>query len=233
MTSKLFKCAIALILMTTAHAENEPRRVSARLVYFQESTGNPSELFFNNNGESVKCSPSTSVSGAPVACPVDAAGKVVFTGTAAGTPVVATANVPASISEAVFFLLKNSAPGAPPTYQILVVDESLKSLPKGGSFLCNLSPKTARVSLGEGKYMLVPGKPVYMKRPEQKDEYNMAALQVQIQAQGDEWKNLKDTMLRVSESERYFIVSYLEDGKRPAVKIYKQPVLEDPPAPAA
>jgi hypothetical protein len=231
MTSKLLKCAFALILSAAAHAQNETRRVSARLVYFQESPGNISELFFNNNGEFVKCSPSTSVSGTPVACPVDATGKVVFTGTAAGTPVVATANVPASVSEALFFFLKNSAPGAAPTYQILVVDESLKSLPKGGSFLCNLAPKTARVSLGEGKYILVPGKPVFMKRPEQKDEYNMAALQVQTQVQDDEWKNLKDTMLRVSESERYFIFSYLEDGKRPAVKIYKQVVQEiDSPA---
>lgn len=233
MTPKLFKCALALILLTCAHAQNEGRRVSARLVYFQESPGNPSELFFNQGGDFVKCSPSTSVSGAPVACPVDAAGKVTFTGATTGTPVVATANVPSSVSEAVFFFLKNSVPGAAMTYQVLVVDESLKSLPKGGSFLCNLSPKTARVCLGEGKYMIVPGKPVYMKRPEQKDEYNMAALQVQIQAQGDEWKNLKDTMLRVSESERYFIISYLEDGKRPAVKIYKQPVLEDSPTPGA
>lgn len=232
MSPKLFKFALALILLTAAHAQNEARRVSARLVYFQESAGNPSELFFNNNGDLVKCAPSASVSGTPVPCPVDATGKVVFTGTAAGTPVVATANVPASISQALFFFLRNSAPGAAPTYQILVVDESLKSLPKGGSFLCNLAPKTARVSLGEGKYILVPGKPVFMKRPEQKDEYNMTALQMQIQDQGDEWKNLKDTMLRVSESERYFIFSYLEDGKRPAVKIYKQIVQEDAPPPA-
>ncbi|MEO5713684.1 MAG: hypothetical protein ABIT37_09365 [Luteolibacter sp.] len=231
MLSTFFKCAVVAMAVSMAHAQNEGHRVSARLVYFQQSTGDPEDLYFNNNGEFVKCSPSGSVSAPPVACPVDAAGKVIFTKTAAAGEVVAAANVPESVTQAVFLILKNPTPGTGTPYQILVVDESFRTLAKGGSFICNLSPKNERVTLGESKLLLPPGKPVYVKRPDQKDAYNMASLQMQIQGEGDEWKNIKDTMLRFSESERYFIVSYLEDGKQPSVKIYKQVVQEKPQQP--
>ncbi|MES2439985.1 MAG: hypothetical protein V4584_12995 [Verrucomicrobiota bacterium] len=232
MISTFLKCAALAMTVSLASAQNEGRGVSARLVYFEQSSGDPSELFFNRNGEFVKCSPSGSVGITPVTCPVDASGKVVFTRTGGPDQVVATATVPASVSEAVFFFLRNpaSAKGAP--YQILVADESLKTLPKGGSFVCNLTPRTARVSLGEARYVLLPGKPVFVKRPEQKDAYNMAPLQMQIQAEGEEWKNLKDTMLRFSDNERYFIVTHMEGGKQPTVKIYKQ-VVQEKAAPAA
>ncbi len=226
MISTFLKCAMVAVTATLAHAQNENRHVSARLVYFEQSSGDPSDIFYNNDGQFVKCTPSGSVGIAPVACPVDAAGKVVFTRTAALDQVVATANVPASISQAVFLFLRNSNPGKTAIYQILVIDEAYKTFPKGGSFICNLSPRNARVTLGEAKYLLPPGKPVHVKRPDQKDAYNMAPLQMQIQGEGDEWNNLKDTMLRFSESERYFIITYLEDGKRPSVKIYKQVVQE-------
>lgn len=231
MIPTFLKCAVVAMIVSVAQAQNEGRSVNARLVYFLQSPGDPTELYFSSNGEAMKCSPSGNINGTPVTCPVDASGKVVFT-RAAGGQVAATANVPASVKEAVFFFLKVPGPDKGAPYQILVVDEALKTLPKGGSFICNLSPKNARVSLAESKYLLAPGKPVFVDRPDKKDDYNMAPLQMQIQGEGEVWKPLKDTMLRFSESERYFIVTYLEDGRHPAVKIYKQVVSETSPAPA-
>jgi hypothetical protein len=232
MHSFFLTCAAAAMSLTLANAQNEGRRVNARLVYFEQSALDPTEVFYHSNGEFVKCPPSGSVSGTPVSFPVDASGKVVFTGTAAASPVIATASVPQSVSQAVFFLLRNPDPSAAVPYRILVADESFEALPKGGSFICNLAPNNARVSLGESKYLLPPGKPVFVKRPEEKDAYNMAALQMQIEGEPEVWKSLKDTMLRFSESERYFIVTYMRDGRQPAVKIYKQVVREKPSAAA-
>jgi hypothetical protein len=224
MLSIFLKLVVAVMTVTLAHAQTEGRRVNARLVYFEQSPGDPVEIYFNNGGEFVKCSPTGSVSGTPVACPVDASGKVTFTGTSTSSPVLATAHVPEDVSQAVFFFLRS--PGGVSAYRILVVDESLKTLPKGGSFICNLSPMNARVTLGGAKYLLPPGKPVFLNRPEQKDAYNMAPLQMQIEGEPEVWKSLKDTMLRFSETERYFIVTYMEGGRQPSVKIYKQVVRE-------
>lgn len=219
---KYFIAFSALVLAFPAAAQGL-RMISARVVYFQEAADNPTDLFFASvGGEFGKVSPSAGVGGDGTKIAVDAAGQVSFLKTAAMGNPVAVAKVPNGVTEAVFFLLRNpAASGQSPSYKVLVADESQKTIPRGGSFVCNIAGFGARVSLGEAKYALPPGKPAYVKRPEKRDGYNMAAFHVESQ-EGDVWKPVKDTMIRFSENERYFFIIYSEVAGAASVKIYKQ-----------
>lgn len=222
MSVKYFIAFSALVLALPAIAQ-DLRMITARVVYFQDAADNPPDLFFSSvGGEFGKVSPSAGVGESGTKVAVDPSGQVSFLKTAAAGAPVAVAKVPSGITEAVFFLLKSpAASGQAPSYKVLVADESLKTIPRGGSFVCNIGGSAARVSLGEVKYALPPGKPAYVKRPEKRDGYNMAAFHVESQ-EGDAWKPVKDTMIRFSENERYFFIIYSEAGGAASVKIYKQ-----------
>lgn len=220
-----FKYSTVAVLVAAASFNAAARTVNARLVYFTPSADDPAELYVagQTEGELVKCEPSSSVTRDPATCQVDASGKVVFFKTATGGEVVATATVPAGVSQAVFFFLRSPKPEQKNTsFQVLVADESPKVLPKGGSFACNVAPLSARLTIGEFKYELPPGKSVHLNRPKI-DASNMAPFRVQIQV-GDSWMPIKDSTLRFAENERYFLIIYRDDGTRSVVKIYKQAV---------
>lgn len=215
---------LAVALVSSAiHAQTTERTVNARLVYFSPAAEDPQELFIasGKEGEFITCRPSSSVAPAPVSCPVETSGKVVFLKAAGGRDVMASATVPSGVNQAVFFFLKNPNPvGKAAPYQVLVVDESIRALPRGGGYFCNIAPRNVRVSLGEFNYELSPGKSVHVKRPKT-DDYNMAPFRV-FMKNNEDWMPVKDSGMRFSETERYFLISYLENGTRPSVKVYKQ-----------
>ena len=211
------------VLLTLPSPAQETRTIRARVVYFQEANENPADLFHvAADGEYRKLTPSTGVGGASAEVMVDASGQVSLLKTPApGTP-VAVAKVPGGVSDAVFFLLKGPAASAQsPSYKVLVADESVRNMPRGSSFVCNIGGFGSRVSVGGSGYLMPPGKPAYVRQPEKRDAYNMAAFQVEAQ-DGQAWKPVKDTMIRFSENERYFFLIYSEAGGVPSVKIYKQ-----------
>lgn len=229
MHTRLLAILFALPVINSLHAQTSARTVSARVVYFDRTPEDPQELFVANGTEGgfTKIEPGQGVDGEPVTCPVDASGKVDFRKSQSAADIVASATVPKEVHRAVLFLLKSpSAAAGTNPYQVLVVDESTKTLPKGGGFICNLAGKSSRITLGELKYELPPGKSVSLKRPTTLDQYNMAPFQVQMQ-NGEAWSRVKDAMMRFSDTERYFILTYLENGTRPAVKVFKQ-VAEEP-----
>lgn len=228
----LFRSAVAALLAFAAVGAQD-RTVSARLVYFEPAAGDPVELHCAGKDNAfIKCMPGSSISAEPVSCPVDASGKVVFTRTQARDQIVATATIPAGVDRAILFLLRNpqSAGTKAAPYRVLTVDESKSALPPGGSYVCNLTAKNARITVGEHKYQLVPGKPALIQRPDRRDAYNMATFLLEAQ-DADAWSPLKDTTMRFSESERYFVLVH-PAGQRAAVKIYKQVVAADVPPPA-
>ncbi|RYD24300.1 MAG: hypothetical protein EOP88_00635 [Verrucomicrobiaceae bacterium] len=215
--------ACSTILLSLPLLAQEARTVSVRVVYFQESNENPTDLFYAKaGGEFGKATPTSGVAGEPSLMSVSDTGQVTLLKTPGrGTP-VAIAKVPDGMKEALFFLLRNpSSPSQDPSYKVLVADESVKTLPRGSSFLCNIGGFASRVALGGSGYLLPPGKPAYVPRPVKRDAYNMAPFQVEAQS-GEAWKPVKDTMIRFSENERYFFLIYAEAGGAPAVKIYKQ-----------
>lgn len=231
MTARLLFLLIALPLIGGADAQTPARTVSARVVYFDRTPEDSQELFVANgtDGGFLKIEPGQGVDGESVSCPVDASGKVDFRKSQSSPDVVASATVPQDVHKAVMFFLRLPKPNGTKIYQVLVVDESTKTLPKGGGYVCNLAGKSSRITLGELKYELPPGKSISLKRPATLNEYNMAPFQVQMQ-NGETWSRVKDAMMRFSDSERYFILTYLENGTRPAVKVFKQ-VAEEPAGP--
>ena len=223
--ASLFQCSVVAVTLVAASLQLSARTVNARLVYFSPSSDDPKEMYAvgPSEDESVTCQPTSSVTSDPVVCPVGGSGKVTFAKSATGNEVLASASVPAGVTQAVFFFLKNpDSTGNGARYQVLVVDESNRALPGGGSYVCNITPKSTRVTIGEFKYELTPGKSVLVNRPKT-DPYNMAPFQVQIQ-NDDGWAPVKDSSMRFAEVERYFMIIFPDRGVRPTVKIYKQPV---------
>ena len=232
MIARVLKLLATLPMLGLLSAQTPSRMIHARVVYFDRAQGDPQELYVTSGAEGgfSKIEPAQGVDGEPVPCPVDGAGKVNFLKSRSAADVAATAVIPQGVSRAVLFFLKNPKAGSN-AYQVLVVDESRNAIPKGGSFICNLAGNNARLVLGELKYELPPGKSTSLKRPETLDDHNMASFQIAMQ-NGDSWKRVKDAMMRFSESERYFILTYLENGTRPAVKVFKQSAEIVEPAPA-
>lgn len=215
---------IACVTLAASHVvAQESRTISARIAFFHDTKENPAELFYRGAaGDFVRVVPTSGVGGEGVKMVVGPGGQVSLFPTKDGGKSLATAKVPAGLSEAIFFLLKVPAATAEqPSYRVLVADESMKTLPRGGSFVCNIGAFEARVALGETKHSISPGKSAHVKRPEQRDAYNMAAFQIETR-HGGVWKPLKDTMIRFSENERYFFLIYSAADGGPAVKIYKQ-----------
>lgn len=226
MNATLLRIAVAALALATATGRDAPRTVRARLVYLDP----PAADFVNihcagKDGAFTKVTPALSVSGAAVACPVDEAGTVTFTKIDAPEPVVATGSVPAGVKDAIFFLWKDPRPaeGAPP-YRLLAVDEGAKAVPNGGSFVANLGDSPARITLGDAAHDLAAGQSTVVPRPAGRDEHNMASLLIESEMAG-KWSRLKDALMRYAEADRYFILLVpAGEGKRPAVKIYKQVV---------
>lgn len=219
---------ILLLLVMTTSVQVYGRTIKARLVYFSPSAEDPAALFVSGTTPEkvVKLDPTSSVAPPPVSLPVGDDGKVIFAKSQSRADVIATAVVPAGVSQAVFFFIK--APGAGSTYAVLVVDESAQALPGGGSFICNIAPQTARVSIGELNYEFPGGKSTHLKRPKT-DAQNMAPFRVTVNMDGT-WTSIKDSTLRFAENERYFLIIYPEGVSGPNIKIYKQAVTEPRPA---
>jgi hypothetical protein len=220
MITTLLKSVVVLFTISIACGQGA-RSVAARIVYFQDSPENPKELFYRSDksGEFLKVAAGSSIGDEPVPLPVTEEGKIFLSRTGAENQVAATAVISSEVTKAILFLFRSSAPGAPPSYRVFAVDENLKNFPKGGCYLGNLTSQTVRLTLGEFKYEMLPGKTVAVKQPKT-DSYKMAPLQIRIQ-NAAEWSDVKDTMMRFSDSERYIIFVYSEDGT-PSAKIYKQ-----------
>lgn len=214
---------LAAFITALPGAAQDKRTVNARVVYFQDSKDNPADLFYvSDSGDFAKTTPIGGVGVSSAKMLVNASGQVALLKTASAGSAVAVAKVPTGVTDAVFFLLKTAgATSTGASFQVLVADESIKMMPRGGGFICNIAPSGARALMGEIKYELPSGKTAYFKRPEKLDGYNMASFQVESQENGA-WKPIKDTMLRFSENERYFFIVYPEAGTDPTVKIYKQ-----------
>ncbi|MEO8616835.1 MAG: hypothetical protein ABI600_16965, partial [Luteolibacter sp.] len=229
---------LGLAAATPAHAQDPaPRIVKCRLVAFEKPAESPPELFAaaSSKGEFTRNTISLSIDAALVDYVVPASGKLAFRAAAAeNSPVVATATIPEK-ADRVYLFLMPAAPGGTQLFRIIPVEESDKTTPEGGAFVCNISSHNSRVTMGEFKYELLPGKSVSVPQPTRLDEYNMAPLNIQLDG-AEGWTAVKDSMTRFSKRERYFMFTYVEPKLgRPMVKIYQQVVpinttRENPPA---
>ncbi|MGD7654294.1 MAG: hypothetical protein ACQCXQ_13830 [Verrucomicrobiales bacterium] len=203
-----------------------PRMVKCRLVGFERAPGHPSHLYARSavEGEFIKNRVSLSIDAVPVDYPVPANGALSFL--EAGdeeSAVVATARIPKNAKQLLLFLIPSDDAGRP-IYKVLPIEESEKNTPVGGAFICNISKHNARVTMGEHKYKLPPGKSISISQPKVRNEYNMAPLSIELFG-GERWVSLKDSTTRFSKRDRYFMFTYVKQNlKRPMVKIYQQSV---------
>lgn len=219
----LFCAALAAPL--SAFAQTGARTIKARVVYLEPSPKDPAELFVSSSGHGkfAKLSPGASIGQDKVDCPVSSSGKMEFTTSKDSKDPVAVAEIPSSLSDANLFLYKRDKPAEGESiYQVAAIDNSRKALPDGGTFVLNLTSSDVQVKVGDQSGEATAGKSHAVKRPEARDEYNMAPFMLRIKS-GEAWKPLKDSMMRFSEAERYFVIVHQPaKGGRAQVKIYKQ-----------
>jgi hypothetical protein len=217
-------CSVLAAPLTT-NAQSVARTLKARVVYLEPSSEDPAELFVTSTGgrKIVKLIPGASIGQDKVDCPVPSSGKVEFTKTKDSKNAVAIAEIPTALTDANLFFIKRDKPSESELpYQVAVIDNSRAVVPDGGTFVLNLTDSDVQVTVGDQSGEMPPGKSHTAKRPESRDEYQMAPFILKINNGGD-WKPLKDNMMRFAESERYFVIIHAPvKGGRPAVKIYKQ-----------
>lgn len=225
----MFRTIILISLTLAANLPGQgasPRIVKCRLVAFEKAAGSPTELYSRSlvKGELIKNQVSLSIDAVPVEYPVAENGKLVFLAAEdTESPVVATATLPKNASRFILLLIPSST-GGKSGYRIIPIEESAKNTPVGGAYICNISSTNARVTMGEFKYELLPGKSVSIAQPKKRDEYNMAPLSIQLSGNG-KWVSVKDSTTRFSKRDRYFMFTYVKPKlNRPMVKIYQQSV---------
>lgn len=231
MISTFFKFAIVGLAMALFSLNSEGREIRAKVVYFQQSKEDPIALFTPAEEEDqfLKIVPSYSVDSDLQQCFVNDAGNIVFgsNDNPETSEIIAIAAIPKEVTQAILFLFKSPNPTKKTgKYQVLVVNEAKSKFLPGGCFLCNLSKENARIKIGDGKFALLPGKSAYTDRPENIDAYNMADFLLQVEKNG-KWIQIRDTMMRFAEVERYLIFVY-PDESNSAVKVYKQVVHSEP-----
>lgn len=203
--------------------------LKARFVYIEKAADDPAEIYTNDPKESapaVKLPTSSEIAGEPVACPVIGR-KVILFRSDTRDEKMATVEIPdGTMTKVVVFLVKNPKPEKGGAYLAMLVDDSTEALPAGGTFIGNLSSGTARVTLAEVPRELAPGESAFVKRPEKRDDFNMAPLIVEVQDNG-KWRRAKETMQRYAESDRYYVLAYPVVGRPPGVKVLKQTIVPE------
>ena len=213
-----------LLLWSPLQAQTRP--VACKLVCFAKVPNAP-EILYTKTGKDGEFTPaplSLSINTKPVDLFVGENGKISFlNGQAEDSAVVATATIPRNVKEAYLFMIP-VAPGGTELFNVVILPQSEKTTPVGGAYFCNIAPSKVRMSVGEHKYELLPGKVVSIPQPAQRDKYNMVEMSLMMERE-NEWVSMKDNMTRFSSRDRYFVFTYLHPRyKRPMVKIYKQSV---------
>lgn len=147
--------------------------------------------------------------------------KVVFhdAASADGAP-VAIATIPAKIKNALIIFFPSQTDGGSP-YVTSVLDFSKKGIPEDGVVVSNVSTRDARIIVGEHKILLRPGKLAPLVRPKERNEYNMAKLEIQIERDG-EWRTATQTVIKFPQGLRQLFVAYLDERKGTvSIRTYK------------
>ncbi len=208
-----------LLLYPVLIKAEDGRRVDCRFVSLSSDTPPPAMLTASADG-----------AGNPVAVPTGSLSKASpcfsktntfsFLSAADRTP-AATATIPADVKAAILvFVAAPKTAGSLP-WRVFVIEDSAKNFPDGGAFVANFHNQDIRFVIGENKVMLHPAGSHGVSRPEQRDDFNMAAVAFQFQ-QGDSWRNASETMLRFLPGMRYLMFAYVDSASgRPRIVTFQ------------
>lgn len=211
-------CCLLLLLPAALHAA-EDGRIACRLLNFQRDGGGVDVLFVVDpaSGEAIECKVPRDKLSNPIRLPL-ADRSLVFR-TAPNEAPAAKAAVPKAIREALVLFLPSDDPER--KFQVVVIDGSKKAYPVGGCLVLNLYNENVRFIVGEHKILLPAGKTASVERPEQRNNFNMAAVIFQFRSKGG-WRSAYETMSRFPEGQRHLYVTYVDPkSRRPKVRSYR------------
>ena len=224
--SRLLICFFLMIVsIIGTSAAPAAKSLKLRVIFFEPSSDDPTELYVPNDGKGafLQVKPGSSIGSDKISCPLSSSGKITFSKSRNATDVIAVAEIPPEVMEANLFFVKREKPDAgQPLYDVVVVDNSRAAIPDGGLAAANATDSPLKVTVGTESGEVAPGKHFIARRPDDRDEYNMAPFNVSIK-QGADWKTLKNNTMRYAEAERYFVIIHSPSKtSRPTVRIYKQ-----------
>lgn len=127
--------------------------------------------------------------------------------------------IPAGTGEAIliFFPAGEDDGADPPRQRIFAIDSSEENFPDGGAFVGNFHHRDIRLMLGEHRMQLRGGGGMGVRRPAERNAFNMAPVRVDFQ-QGEGWRMASESQIRFVPGMRYLILAYVDPGSgRPRV----------------
>lgn len=188
--------------------------LSCRILNFNRQAENVDSLFVvDSEGKPFECQLPTESLSKPTALPV-VEQQLVFRKEPEGEP-VARGRVPKGLNRALVILLPSNDPDE--AFQPLILEDSENSFPPDGAMVVNLYGEDIRFILGEHRKQLRPGQNVGLKRPDQRNNFNMAAVTFQFKTTKG-WRSAYESMVRFPGDQRHLFITILEPrSKRPRI----------------
>lgn len=166
--------------------------------------------------------PARSMRVAAVEVPVSREGVLRFVeGEGAEATVVGETKVPAGAGELNLFAMPDTTPDDAVLYQFAAFDAKPKELKNGGVAFFNGLTSEAKLTVGEKTETVPAGEPKLVKSPEEKNNFNMAPVIVEVN-DGTRLRKVKESASRFSGDETYWLILFEEPKvKRPQLRIFK------------
>ena len=221
MTPRITTLLICLLLPAAATAQATPplRPVDCRFLSLAGTPPPPPLLNSGDARQEATVNVPVNVLSPMIRCFADQ-GTIRFLAADDGRP-VASAAIPAGVDAALLvFLPAAAAEGAPPTWRVMVIEDSPAKFPDGGAFVANLYNGEIRFVIGEHRNLLRRGGSHGFQRPNQRDPFNMAPVIVQFQ-EGETWRTASESNLRFVPGSRFLILTYVDPASgRPRVATF-------------
>lgn len=195
--------SVALTHLATAQ---EARSVKCRFLGFRGGDVS-SVLAVSDGGVEVTCPLPGNELSPPVICYAKA-NTIRFVSSGDRKP-AATATIPAGASNAILVFVPGAGDGKSPAWRVMVIEDSPKVFPDGGTYVANLYNKDIRFIIGEHKGMLHAAGSHGYEMPKKLDDFNMAPVMFEL-LQDDKWRTASESSLRFLPGMRYLIFAYVD-----------------------
>jgi hypothetical protein len=215
---KTLKIWLLLMLVSLSALAQDLPMVEVRLLCFQRAADGPDQLrVATPDGVSVSLPLPTHRPSVPVAVPV-AGGKIEFRRDDAEGTVAAMAVVPPGMKKALILFFPMTKENPPLIHDTVVIDDGPGEIPEDGVLVMNIHPQDVRVVVGEHRVQLRPGRRAGLKRPEERDDFNMSPVIVQF-PKGDGWQTVTETLIRFPPAQQYLFIAFTDPRtKRPTMR---------------
>lgn len=203
---RLFSVLLFCAFHSLAVAQ-ETRAVKCRFLGFQSSGGPASVIAASDGGIETNCPLPRHELSPPVVC--HAKGNTIRFLSPGDRKPAATATIPASAANAILVFVPGAADGKSPAWRVMVVEDSPKAFPDGGTYVANFYNKDIRFIIGEHKGMLHAAGSHGYEMPKKLDDFNMAPVMFEL-LQDDKWRTASESSLRFLPGTRYLIFAYVD-----------------------